>query len=564
MATANYIPGDDPAVIEANRKYQEAYDRMSASLDARKNRTFDPSMLALASGFLAPTQTGGFGESLGKAMGNYSTSQQAQFKEDQDMAKAQLDLAGQGVQLQRQKQSDRDITTYLGGPKTAAPGALTAAANQPPATPAVGALTTATAPTGGPLDLASAPLAPKPVAQPVAPEIPQTAEVKPAGFENVEGVQIMPPNPAFLSTKDYVRLNRYSGKPIGELIKEGQELELKAMKENQNGVTNLATGKFYATPTGKTEKVQIYGQPGSYDVDAATAAKLSAMAASGDPAYYALADRIMKGPVRPGAPSGDTSSSLQSTQQLESSAAESKTRAEALGKSAAAKEAGVEENDASARRILGSTSRVLDQLGESGKYYGLFQRPGISAAIFGLVQQGIRTPGGSIAIADVQNAVTKLMPGVKQADIDNIAKSVAELTEIELAFTRLYLSKQGAVTEGERKLVRAIPGDVSNSPSVLKSRMEMLNARSQFDIDVNDAWSSWKDKNPEKSYLVYERSPEYKNLKKDFEIKSEEIFGGIAAIPSSQRKTAAGAAAPSKDFMRDPKTGVIRRKREGE
>jgi len=545
-----FASGEDAEGAAVNKEVQDAIERMRASLDARKNRMFDPSMMSMAAGFLAPTQTGGFGESLGKALGNYGTSQQAQAKEEQEMAQQQMALATQGAQLYRQKQQDKDVTSYLGGGQKPT-GALTAAANQTPPAPSVGGLSVAE------------PKANVPTAtEPTKPEPPVVMEIKPPGYEAVEGIQIMPPNPQFLTVKDYVRLNRSSGKPLGELIKEGTELELKAMKENPNGVTNLANGKFYATPTGKTEKVQIYGQPGEFNVDAATAAKLSAYAASGDPAYYILADKITKGPKRFGASSEEPSGGLQSTQQLESSAAEAKTRAEALGKAGAAKEAGVEENDASARRIFGSTSRVLDQLGESGKYYGLFQRPGVPAAILGLIQQGIKTPEGSIAIADVENATRKLMPGAKQSDIDNVAKSMAELTEIELAYTRLYMAKQGSITEGERKLVRAIPGEVSNSPGVLKTRMEMLNARSQFDIDNNNAWRTWKDKYPEKSYLVYERSPVYKELKKDFETKSAEIFGGLPAIPTTQRK--ATGSAPSAGFIRDPVTGTYRKKREGE
>ena len=41
--------------------------RMRASLDDRKNRMFDPVLMQAASGFLKPTKTGSFGESLGYA-----------------------------------------------------------------------------------------------------------------------------------------------------------------------------------------------------------------------------------------------------------------------------------------------------------------------------------------------------------------------------------------------------------------------------------------------------------------------------------------------------------------
>jgi len=70
-----FLPGSDPDAMKANLDYQEALARMQEALDARKNRMFDPEMLALASGFLAPTQTGGFGESLGYAAKNMREAQ---------------------------------------------------------------------------------------------------------------------------------------------------------------------------------------------------------------------------------------------------------------------------------------------------------------------------------------------------------------------------------------------------------------------------------------------------------------------------------------------------------
>ena len=164
----------------------------------------------------------------------------------------------------------------------------------------------------------------------------------------------------------------------------------------------------------------------------------------------------------------------------------------------------------------------------------------------------------------------QMMPGVTQKDLDNVTKAATELAELELAFTRLYLAQQGAVTEGERKIVRAIPGTTSSSPEVLRTRMELLKSRSQYDIDVADAFRQWQDKNPGRSYLEFERKSDlYKDIKKDFEEQTERIFGGIKAVPTNQRQPkpaapAAGGTQPSPGFIRDAKTGVIRRKKEGE
>ena len=47
--------------------YKSALQKMKAALDMRENRMFDPQLLAMAQGFLSPTKTGSFGESLGQA-----------------------------------------------------------------------------------------------------------------------------------------------------------------------------------------------------------------------------------------------------------------------------------------------------------------------------------------------------------------------------------------------------------------------------------------------------------------------------------------------------------------
>jgi len=245
---------------------------------------------------------------------------------------------------------------------------------------------------------------------------------------------------------------------------------------------------------------------------------------------------------------------------------EAVTRARKLGEAGAAKEATLEETDATARRVYGNVTRVQDYLKQSGNYFGIFARPGVTAAISTLIKEGIQTPSGTLSLAGFEDSMRQMMPGVKQKDLDNVTKAAAELAEVELAFTRLYLAKQGAVTEGERKIVRAIPGTVSSSPEVLRSRMELLKSRSQFDIDTADAFRQWQDKNPGRSYLEFERKSDlYKDIKKAFEAETEKIFGGIKAVPTSQRKQEAAAAGnPSAGFIRDPKTGVIRRKKEGE
>lgn len=572
IPSAQYLAGEDPEIAAANKRYQDAVARLSESLSNRK-MLFDPTQLAMAAGFFAPTQTGGFGESLSNVATKVGAAQEAEEKRLLGLNEREVAVAGQGIELQRMKQRDAELLKYLGGPQAGpVAGPQAGAVAGPQAGPLSGNLSAAApaapaegAPAAGALSQASGT---KVVGAPQGALAAMEAN-KPAGFESVEGIQVMPPNPNFMTGRDYVRLNRMDkSKSAADLIKEGQEIEQKRYRDKEGGVQDLATGKFYQFPTGKTEEMEIYGYPGTYKVDARTAARLSLLAANDDPAYHDLAKRVVEGPRKAGSAEGDEKpSGKKSVQQLAVEQKEAEARVAKLGEKGAEKEAAVEETDATARRIYGSVTRVADYLKESPNYFGIFARPGVTAAIGNLIKEGIQTPTGTLNLAGFEDSMRKVMPGVKQQDLDNVTKAATELAEIELAFTRLYLAKQGAVTEGERKIVRAIPGTTSSSPEVLRTRMELLKSRSQFDIDVVDAFRQWQDKNPGRSYLEFERKSDlYKEIKKGFEAETEKIFGGIKAVPTSQRKQEAtpAAGAPSAGFIRDPKTGVIRRKKEGE
>ena len=92
------LSGKDAVVAPLSKTYagydpdqmiSGAYDMLSKSLDNRTQRPtqiFDPTLMAMAQGFLAPTKTGSFGESAGYASGKVGEAEalkQAQWDADQ-------------------------------------------------------------------------------------------------------------------------------------------------------------------------------------------------------------------------------------------------------------------------------------------------------------------------------------------------------------------------------------------------------------------------------------------------------------------------------------------------
>jgi len=106
--------------------------RMRASLDERKNRMFDPVLMQTAAGFLKPTKTGSFGESLGYAAEGAGAAAERESVFQRENQKLEMELLGKEQELRQQLGGDQLISQLMGGPKTNAPA------------PAGGAVTTPT------------------------------------------------------------------------------------------------------------------------------------------------------------------------------------------------------------------------------------------------------------------------------------------------------------------------------------------------------------------------------------------------------------------------------------
>lgn len=86
------LGADTEEYKKARAEVDAARETMRLALENRKGR-IDPAMLALAQGFLAPTRTGSFGESLGAAAGAYGKAQEGEENRQAQLAKMRYELA---------------------------------------------------------------------------------------------------------------------------------------------------------------------------------------------------------------------------------------------------------------------------------------------------------------------------------------------------------------------------------------------------------------------------------------------------------------------------------------
>lgn len=532
-AQTPYISGESPEAIEANRQYQEAMRKLTESLDNRKNQFIDPVWAAAAKGFLTPKSTGSFFESLGQVGENVSKAQAEQRKQEQDILQQKVGLAGQGVELQRMRERDADVSKWLNPePKPSAPaGGLPAAAPPKP-----GALS-GTQP---------------PAALPSAP--PAATKGALASLEQPEeddgGVQIFPPNPSYgMTQKDYVRLNRGSGKPLGELLKEGSEMERKSLEVKESGTTNLAKGKFYPSKLNLID-TPIYGE--GYDgktfkIPEGAAMELTALMRQGnEAAYKKLADKYTKGFATDGKPVSVEERALQGkkTEKLQ----EAEVSQEIEDRKNFVQKA----RDAQDTITTATIFRRFAEDPDAKKMTGILNDNKISSGLATLIKEGIGIPGftvGTKAIEDVMRNAN--LTDAQQAKYRTFLMYTVQMQLLQSKYMK------GAISDFEQRLMANAGITAQDTPESIRMKADLMTRRGQFDRKAAKAFKASK-----MTAGDFLDSDEYSQMRDKYDVDLADLSSGSTILVPA--KKAEQGAAPSPGFTRDPKTGVIRKKREGE
>jgi len=449
--TVGFLPGNDPEAFMANQEYQAALNRMEQALNARQNRFFDPSMLALAQGFLAPTQTGGFGESLGFAAKNIREAQVAEEKEERDIAEARLGLAGRGIEIERLRQRDREFAKLM-GPETSGAPATGPLSRQQPA---------------GPLSVA------------------------PKGFEGVQGIPVAPPNPNFMTGRQYLGMARLDPSIAPTTaIKDATKLEQDRYQVKEGGVQDLSSGMFYPFPKGELVERQIFGYDGVYKVDARTAALLDMYAANGDSRYYEVAKRAVEGPKAPPKP-GETAPESKAPGKISSVA---ETEAEKAGATERAQQR-TKAQEADRAETIKAGSDAPSRLG--------------------VYRQLDQIPGFSITLPAIRDVLTNA--GLDQNMINQAQYGLSLMAQVQLQMSRLQQG-QGAVSDFERSLFASAAIARTDNPDTIRAKLDLLRARAEFDREVAKAVRTYKG-----SIDDFKSGDDYANMVQRY----EEKLGGI-------------------------------------
>ena len=560
-------------------EYEAAQQNLKNMLAERENRLFDPTLLAMAQGFLAPTKTGSFGESLGNVAGAVAPVQAAEDKRATELAKMRLEVAQQGVQtgiqVNKAQQNAEAMKKIFGGqPPPAAQAPAQAPAPMAPAQPAPAQ----PAPQLGGLPAVQAPAAPQaaPLSQPApvsaaqpAPVAPLSQPVAQQAPRQPQGSQLFPAMPENLTEQEkMIAASMFSNnKEPYEILKEIDEMRRKQMVVNERGVTNLRTGEVFSPVDPTPTEVRL--PDGTTHITTKTMATrlAGAQAAGNADEYFKIVDQIQKGMTRPtpvgaqapaaapAAPAPATAAAPvgrpRTKEEEEASAAQTKAEATKRGEGREGRTNLVLDAVKAAEdtRIIAQSAKDVINQPNSELFMGVFEKPKIKTALAKMVEDTVFAPTNfreavtslniALSVPRNPNENNKDYTARKQDIMDRYIEATTLMAQAKFAAS--LLSKgQGTITDGERKLFADTTINTKMSVNAFNKISDMLIERSKFAEDLGGRLAQNKMQIDD-----FKQTPEYKKMAREYEGRLTSILrsGRPASKPSGGRPdlNAAGA-----------------------
>ena len=457
--------------------------RMRESLDVRKNRLFDPVLMQTAAGFLKPTKTGSFGESLGYAAEGAGAAAERESVFQRENQKLEMELLGKEQELRQQLGGDQLISALMGGPKTSSAPA-----------PAGGATTTPdgqlrVAGTASPVDVATLRTPDQVLGAARQGRIPITDEV-------------------------LLLASRVAPKMLATLteIRKAQEGEEKNRIEREK----LGQDKRKVVPRGlRTEREMNVAEYAKYK------AALDQYFADGDEqkllAFYDKNGYLEAEQLRGRKPVATGEAPAPISQAY--SASEAEARKEALTTVEKERAKGSEELATKLRlqaeAAFANTNTADDMIGyakNNPKILQAMNRPGVFGAIVRASEQGIKVGDFSVSLP----AKTLAEANLDENDLAALQIFAQKYAELQSRGRQLNRTPgEGAISDYETKLLGSIYALPSDSQRAVILKSEALKLQSMFD---EDRFALWKEKRKQTGYTYddFTTDKDYKALKTEY------------------------------------------------
>jgi hypothetical protein len=553
--------------------------RMRESLDARKNRLFDPVLMQTAAGFLKPTKTGSFGESLGYAAENAGTASERQLLHDAENQKLEMELFGKEQELRQQLGGDQLISALLGGPKTNAPA------------PAGGAVMTPNGQlripgTTSPVDVATSSNPQQILTAARQGRIPITDEI--LLLANRVAPKMLPTLTEIRKAQEGEEKNRIEREKLGQdkrkVIPRGGRTE-REMNVQEYAEYQAALRQYFAD--GDEQKLlAFYDSKGYLEPEQVRNRKITPKPADGT------------APAEGASPIGRAKSQAEMDAEKETAIKTAGSYAEAAAKLAS--RLGLQ-----AEAAFENSNIADDMIGyakNNPRVFEIMNRPGIKGAVLRAVQEGANVGNFNINLP----AATIAQYELSENDLTALQMFAQKSAQLQSRGRQLNRTPgEGSTSDYETKLLGGIYALPSDSQRAIILKSDALKMQGLFDEERFKLWNK-KSKEPGYSYNDFLVDDDYKELKAGYRktldrVREENMDllapkkkdkapsapatsapaasapANPAPAPTAPPKPAASAPAPvsatplpSSDpsvppgYVRDKKTGVIRKAREGE
>jgi hypothetical protein len=461
------MPGESSGMTEARQTYIDAQKKMLEALESR-NQLFDPVLLAMAQGFLGPTKSGSFGESISNVAAAVGPAAEAERKRNIEMAQIRAELAASQYGAAQKGEALKSFTSAM------QPG-------------------------------------------------------KPGETITVGGQQY-PAQFVGMTPEKATQIGLYD-KDMGELAFKFLKEQREGFAVQPTGTVNLRTPggpSFTPFPGQANEMVTIPGV-GTISVSKEDKIALDVAMGKNDAAtVFKIADKYTKPMTRPGAepaaaPSAGTAAPPTGTpgtgirpspsamripvtaeekeaekRQQELEAAVQRAKETELA-TADAKRTGAAIDAGSMAVAKVQTAKDIQTLiGTEGmnQYFGAFNKPNdIFAAIVTLARRAQESGSQGIDKSQLDNVIANLTLNLpkspnetmeqfkerKQQVIDRAAMAASRIAEMELYYSQL-IKGQGQITEGEREILRrAAINPRFDTPNVIMAKAKAIEAISNFE-----------------------------------------------------------------------------------
>ena len=485
---------------DSELEYKNALLKIKSALDARQNRGYNPTLLAISQGLLAPSATGSFGEGVGQAAGNVLKVQQQEEKENLENAQIRLQLA-QAERQQELKNKALGIAFGTGKPAGAQAGAQ--AEGQPKTITIAG-------------------------------------QQYPAGFLD------MTPEKAFL-------IGRYDAE-LGKAAMEFLKLKNEGFKVQPGGYVDVTAqgGPKYTPFGGKAMVERNVPEVGVVKMPEEDAMALDIARREGNSKkYWEIVDSVTRPIAKPvaGEPSKKATPVEGGERTTESSlaaqAAADRERAIKMAESEATRTNAVMDSAKGARGSQAGFTRANEILADPRikDYLGVLNRGDVTSALGTLVSEAFRIGNYSVGIPAIKEVLQK--SGAPQDVIDKLA----ELGQIEAMWqmeSRKGLGAGTSVSNMEQMMANRVTPSQDDPYGAYIQKIKFLQEKAKFDIELAKELKRTK-----MSYDQFEDTPRFDKIFNAYQNRLMSIVSPSSAKPTTTKPSTSTGKITTDDLKKE-------------